>query len=80
MVFLFYSENSRDFENNVFDKTKKRLIDDFQNITLISGDRCLISFFKNFSNIYVCKAVKNDENNYESHNSNIVVKTLECTG
>lgn len=60
-------------------KTKKRLVDDFEYVALTNGDLCIISFFKNFNNIHICKAVKNGQN-YDPHNTHIVLKTMSSTG
>ncbi|KAE9524914.1 hypothetical protein AGLY_014964 [Aphis glycines] len=58
-------------------KSSESSIIDYQNITLTIGDYCIISYFKDFNNIYLCKAVKSDANDdYEMHNLPIIIKTM----
>lgn len=62
-------------------KSSESSIIDFQNITLTIGDYCIISYFKDFNNIYLCKAVKSDANDdYEMHNLPIIIKTMNSEG
>lgn len=57
------------------------LINDYQSITLRNGDYCIVSFFKDFKNIYLCKAVKNLENDdYSIHNLTIILNTMRSEG
>jgi len=43
-------------------------IEEFENAKLKNGDYCIISFFKDFKNIYVCKAVKDcNDSFYTNH-------------
>jgi hypothetical protein len=60
---------------------RKSVTNDFQIIKLENGDRCIVSYFKDFKNIYLCGAVKdNEKNSYKVHNYDIITKTLESTG
>lgn len=54
----------------------------FKSISLNNGDYCLVSYFKDFQNIHLCKAVrsKEDLNLYKVHNSDIILKTLTSNG
>lgn len=68
-------------DNGTIIKSSKSPINDFQNITLKIGDYCIISYFKDFNNIYLCKALKSDANdNYEMHNLPIILKTMNSEG
>lgn len=73
---------STNCENNgIIIKSCESSINWFQNITLTIGDYCIISYFKNFNNIYLCKAVKSDANDdYEMHNLPIILKTMNSEG
>ncbi|KAL4141977.1 hypothetical protein QTP88_004511 [Uroleucon formosanum] len=58
-------------------QSNESLINDFQSIKLRSGDYCLVSYFKDFKTIYLCKAVKiRGDDVYEMHNLPIIVKTI----
>jgi len=61
---------------------KEYLTNDYQSIKLENGDYCIISYFSDYKNIYVCKAVKNctDDDSYEMHNMAIILKTMESEG
>jgi len=62
-------------------KSNESLINDFQTIKLRSGDYCIVSYFKDFKNIYVCKAIKNcEDDSYEIHNLHIILKTMMSEG
>jgi len=79
--FLLTEIPSNCDNNDTIIKSNKSLINDFQTIELRSGDYCTVSHFKDFKNIYLCKAVKNCENNsYEMHNLPIILKTMESAG
>ncbi|XP_022168298.1 uncharacterized protein LOC111032328 isoform X2 [Myzus persicae] len=76
---LICNEISNNCENNdTIIKSNASLINDFQTIKLRSGDYCLVSYFKDFKNIFLCKAVKSCViDGYEMHNTPIILKTLE---
>lgn len=69
---------SNDCENNeTIIKSNECLINNFHSITLTIGDYCIISYFKDFKNIYLCKAVESCKHDtYEMHNLPIVLKTM----
>lgn len=61
--------------------TKPSLINDFQNIQLENGDYCFVSYFEDFKNIYVCKAVKDySDNSYKLHNISVIMETIQSEG
>lgn len=84
MYFIFFIIEptiSNITENNeVMNDTKRCLSNDFENIVLKNGDFCIVTHFKDFKNIYLCKAVKNDADIYETHNMDIISKTLHSKG
>lgn len=47
---------------------------------LESGDYCIVSYFKDFKNIYLCKAIKNVENAYVMHNMDVIMQTSQSNG
>lgn len=57
-------------------------IESFKSILLKNGDYCLISDFTDFQNIYLCKAICSviDSEQYETHNFDIIVKTMISKG
>lgn len=59
---------------------KPCLINDFENIQLENGDYCFVTYFKDFKNIYLSKAVKGSDNLFKSHNLSIIEKTLQSEG
>ncbi|KAE9525099.1 hypothetical protein AGLY_014513 [Aphis glycines] len=53
--------------------------EDQKNISLINGDYCFIQIFNDLSSIYVCKAVKNIENEkYTLYNADVLLRTIFC--
>lgn len=61
-------------------KKTESLNNNYQSIVLENGDYCIVSYFKDFKNIYVCKAIKNTENTYEMHNIEVIVNTIQSDG
>lgn len=87
LLFLKYLKinfSSTEISNNCVNndiKSNESLINDFHTIKLSSGDYCIVSYFKDFENIYLCKAIKNCENDcYEMHNLHIILKTMMSEG
>lgn len=81
--FFFKLGISNDSDNNSIIHTEKEsLIADFQTIKLENGDCCIVSYFEDFKNIHLCKAVKDCKNSssYESHNLPIVLETMSSNG
>ncbi|XP_026818102.1 uncharacterized protein LOC113557019 isoform X2 [Rhopalosiphum maidis] len=75
---LICNQISNKCENNdTIIKSSESFINSFENITLTTGDYCIVSYFKDFKNIYLCKAVKNEANDYEMHNLPIILKTMD---
>lgn len=60
-------------------KTKGSFTNHFEYVTLRNGDFYIVSYFKDFKNIYLCKAMEMN-NSYVIHNSLIVLKTLKSKG
>lgn len=54
---------------------------EWESVIIENGDYCIITHFKDFKNIYVCKAVMDQEDNtYKMHNMAIVLATLNSEG
>lgn len=55
--------------DEVINEFKKNLkIDDFENVKLKNGDYCIITYFKNFKDIYICKAGNDFDGNFYTNN------------
>jgi len=68
-------------QNDSLIKSNEILINDFQSIILESGDYCLVSYFKDFKTIYLCKAIKDcEDDTYKMHNLPIILKTMDSEG
>lgn len=68
-------------QNDALIKSNESLINDFQSIILKSGDYCLVSYFKDFKTIYLCKAIKDcEDDTYKMHNLPIILKTMDSEG
>lgn len=76
------SKKSENNEDTLKSKTSYECsTNDFQNISLENGDYCIVSYFKDLKNIYLCLAVKNSTNKfYEPHNVDIILKTMDSKG
>lgn len=80
-IFPFVLEISNKNGNDKLMNKIKDDLENFETISLENGDLCLISFFKDFKNIYVCKAIKDSsEDSYNIHNLEIILKTIENKG
>lgn len=78
--FILEISNGND-NHSTINMQRKSLTTDFQTIKLENGDFCFVTYFKDFKNIYLCGAVKNDKtNSYDAHNLNIILKTMKSTG
>ncbi|XP_029347622.1 uncharacterized protein LOC100166817 isoform X3 [Acyrthosiphon pisum] len=65
-------------QNDAIIKSNESLINDFQSIILRTGDYCIVSYFKDFKTIYLCKAIKDcEDDTYKMHNLPIILKTMD---
>ncbi|XP_060853511.1 uncharacterized protein LOC132931636 isoform X2 [Rhopalosiphum padi] len=67
--FICNEISNNNIDDEVINEPKENLkIKEFENAKLKNGDYCIISFFKDFKNIYVCKAVKDcNDSFYTNH-------------
>lgn len=78
--FIFIDIPNNYKNNETIIKSNQSFINDFQSIELENGDYCMVSYFEDFENIYLSKAIINQENVYEVHNLSIILKTMDSKG
>ncbi|XP_050057688.1 uncharacterized protein LOC114129948 isoform X1 [Aphis gossypii] len=67
--FICNEMSNCNVNDEVINEFKKNLkIDDFENVKLKNGDYCIITYFKNFKDIYICKAGNDFDGNFYTNN------------
>jgi len=75
IIYIFSIYLSKSFRRGSFNNKPKTY-----DIPFKSGDVCMITYFEDFTCLYVCKAKKNDQHSYELINENIPLMTLKSEG
>lgn len=79
-MFIELESSTNAAPDEALNELNNDLINDFKNVTLENGEYCLVTYFKDFKNIYLSKAVKSTENIYEMHNLDVILKTIQSEG
>lgn len=67
---------SKSLTNGFYNQIKTKQ----NNLMFKNGDYCKITFFEDFTCLYVCKALKKDENDYGVLDTDLILKTASSTG
>jgi len=77
-IFILLETLNCHKNNQVINESKENLkIHEFENVKLKNGNLCIITYFKDFKDIYICKAGKDlNDCSYTNYDINSMLKDI----